>query len=407
MDRRTMWIAACLGCICLIGPCGIDMYLGALPAIGRDLGASGGSIQLSVTSYFLGFTLGQLFYGPVSDRTGRKPMVYLALALYAVSSAGCAFAANAQQLAAWRFAQGLGGSIGMVVSAAVIRDLYSGATAASLMSMVVMILGLSPILAPLAGSLILKAGHWRVIFGAMAGLGVAALALIHVKMPETRSRALRGLSHPGAALKQYRHFLVSRHFIPYAGTLALVQGGFFAYMAGSSFVLIKLHGLSPLMYSVLFSVNAIGLALGSFLSVKLMGRFGAHGTVKGATLAFAAGAVLLLALDRGGASGLGWLCSLLFFLVTAVGCIMPACNLLTMEAHEANSGAAAALMGALGFGAGAVASALIGAFRSDGALPMILIMAICGILATLVAHTTNPGPVLAEVLDPDTAEPAL
>ncbi|MBP1625674.1 MAG: permease [Holophagaceae bacterium] len=400
MDRKIAWMTLCLGCLCMLGPLGTDMNVGALPMIGKDLGASGSSMQLSVTSYFLGFTLGQLFYGPLSDRTGRKPMIYLALGIFVASSVGCCFSTSATQLIAWRFVQGLGGSIGMVMGAAIIRDLYTGVIAAKLMSVVVMIFGLAPIVAPLVGSLILKIARWQTIFAVLGILAVLVFALIHLKLPETRLSSLRAQSRPSAALKLYARFLISRNFIPYAGTQSLVQGGFFAYVAGSPFVLIKTYGLSPLMYSLLFGINAVGLAMGSHLIAHLSARFGAETVVKGATLFYAGAALLLALLEVSGLSGLWVLCILLFAIITALGGIMPACNTLTMEGHGADPGSAAALMGGLGFGVGALGSAMIGAFKGTGALPMLSIIAAFGVLAALVANLSFPGRSKREAEDP-------
>lgn len=388
MDKKTLPIAISLGAICALGPLGTDMYLGAMPQMSADLGAPAADVQMSVMSFFLGFTIGQLFYGPISDRTGRKPMIYLALGIYLIASIGCIFAATADQLLVWRFAQGIGGSIGMVISTAVVRDLYTGIMAAKLMSLVVLVLGIAPIIAPLIGSLILEFAEWRYIFALLAAFSVAAAALVYWRLPETRMQELRAGSKPTDALKHYAHLLVSRRFIPFAGTLALVQGGFFAYIAGSSFVMINIYGLSPLVYSIIFGVNAIGLGIGTQVAASQMKRFGPKTIVKAATLVYAAAALLLLALEMTGLSGLWQVCLLLFVIVSALGAIMPSCNLLSMEAHGANAGTAAALMGGLGFGAGALGSFLIGISEDGSAVPMVAVIAGFALLAAIVAHSS-------------------
>lgn len=390
MDRKTVLITVCLGCLSALGPLGTDMYLGALPQIAKELAANGGEAQFSVMGFFIGLSLGQLFYGPISDKTGRKPMIYLALIIFSLSSLGCVFSTNATQFLIWRFVQGVGGSIGMVISAAIIRDLYTGVMAAKLMSIVVLIFGLAPILAPLFGSFLLQVGGWKMIFSALATIGILSSVLVVFLLPETRIQELRHVSKPSATLKQYVKLLHSHKFIPFASTLALVQCGFFAYMAGSPFVLIEIYGLSPMMYSIVFSLNAVGLAIGSLASAKFIARFGAHTTVKVATLFFALTACLLTILQLSNLMGLGILCSLLFLLVTALGCIMPTCNLLTMESYGAISGTVAALMGGLGFGGGGIASALVGYFERAGALPMLLIITVSGVLATIIANFSFP-----------------
>ncbi|MBL0372333.1 multidrug effflux MFS transporter [Rhizobium sp. KVB221] len=388
MDRKTLLIGLALGALSALGPLATDMYLGALPSMASDLGGTDADMQLSVMTFFAGFTLGQLFYGPISDRTGRKPMVYVALSIFAIASLGCLFAATADQLLALRFLQGIGGSIGMVISTAVIRDLFTGHAATKLMSLVVLVLGISPILAPLVGSLILEVGTWRVIFAVLTGFAVLCAILVSALLPETRMQELRIHSKPADALKWYSRLLVSRSFIPYAGTLALVQGGFFAYIAGSSFVLINVYGLSPLVYSLVFGFNAVGLGIGTQIAARLSQRIGTRSIVKACTLVYAGAAVLLLAMQLGGAANLISVCTLLFVLVTALGGIMPSCNILTMESHGAIAGTAAALMGALGFGAGAASSFAIGLFDDGTALPMIAVIAGCAVASTLVAHLT-------------------
>lgn len=388
MDKKTLPIALCLGAICALGPLGTDMYLGAMPQMSADLAAPAASIQMSVMSFFMGFTIGQLFYGPISDRTGRKPMIYLALAIFLVASIGCTFATSADQLLVWRFAQGVGGSIGMVISTAVVRDLYTGVMAAKLMSLVVLVLGIAPIIAPLIGSLILEFAEWRYIFALLAAFSIVAAALVYRHLPETRMPELRVVSNPAHALKHYAHLVVSDRFIPFAGTLALAQGGFFAYIAGSSFVMINIYGLSPLVYSIIFGVNAIGLGIGTQVASGQMKRFGPKTIVKAATLVYASAAVLLLALEMTGLSGLWQVCLLLFVIVSALGAIMPSCNLLSMEAHGAIAGTAAALMGGLGFGAGALGSFLIGIFEDGSAIPMVAIIAGFAFLAVLLALTS-------------------
>jgi len=386
MDKKTLLIAITLGALSALGPLATDMYLGALPVMAGNLGATDAQIQLSVMTFFAGFTLGQLFYGPISDKTGRKPVVYVALVLFALGSVGCLFAATTNQLLAFRFLQGIGGSIGMVISTAVIRDLFTGLAATRLMSLVVMVLGIAPILAPLIGSLILEIGSWRIIFAILTAFSILCAILVSALLPETRMVELRKQSRPSLALKWYGHLLLSHSFIPYAGTLALVQGGFFAYIAGSSFVLINLYGLSPLAYALVFGLNAVGLGIGTQIAAKLAQKIGNRNVVKASTLVYATAAILLLALQLTGTANLIAICVVLFVLVTALGGIMPSCNILAMEAHGAISGTAAALMGALGFGAGALSSFAIGILSDGSALPLFAVIAACAIAAALVSQ---------------------
>ncbi len=388
MNKKTLSIAAALGALCALGPFATDMHVAAMPRMAGDLATTDATIQLSMMTYFVGFTLGQLFYGPASDRTGRKPMIYLALAVFIAGSTGCAVAADATQFLAFRFLQGIGGSIGMVIATATIRDLYTGHEAAKLMSLVMLVLGIAPVIAPLAGSLIIQTGHWRTIFIVLILLGFLVVFVVLSLMPETRMPELRANSRPVSALHWYGRLLFTRSFIPYAGALALAQGGFFAYIAGSSFVLINVYGMSPVEYALVFSLNAIGIGIGTQIGPRLARRIGIRGLVKASSAIYALAALLMLALELSGNGNPLSICTLLFVMVVALGAIMPSCNILAMEAHGAISGTAAALMGALGFGAGALGSFGIGLLADGTALPMLSIIAVCAIATTLTTHLT-------------------
>lgn len=388
MDKKTLSLAVALGAICAIGPFATDMHVAAMPSMVGDLATTSAGVQLSMMTYFGGFTIGQLFYGPASDKTGRKPMIYLALLIFVLASIGCIFTADATQLLVYRFLQGIGGSIGMVIATASIRDLHTGHAAAKLMSLVVLVLGIAPVIAPLVGSLVLQVANWRVIFAVLAALGVLCAIIVATMLPETRMRELRARSKPSAALHWYGRLLVSRSFIPYAGALALAQGGFFAYIAGSSFVLINVYGLSPIAYALIFSLNSIGIGIGTQIAPKLAHGLGIRGMVKASAALYALAAVLLLGMELAGLGNVVTVCVLLFIMVMALGGIMPSCNILAMESHGAISGTAAALMGALGFGAGALGSFGIGMLENGTALPMLAVVATCAVATALVAFLT-------------------
>lgn len=391
MQNKNTALAIALGAVCALGPFATDMYVGAMPRMAEDLATTDANIQLSMMTYFSGYTLGQLFYGPVSDKTGRKPMIYLAMAIFILASIGCVLSTGATELLVFRFLQGIGGSIGMVIATASIRDVHTGQAAARLMSMVVLVLGIAPVLAPLLGSLVLQIGDWRLIFALLGSLGVIVAVITVTMLPETRMAELRATSRPGDALHWYGRLLFTRSFIPYAGALALAQGGFFAYIAGSSFVLINVYGLSPLAYSVIFSLNAIGIGIGAQLAPRLAERIGVRGVVKLSATIYAAAGLILLGLQLAGIASLVTVCILLFIMVMSVGGIMPTCNILAMESHGAISGTAAALMGALGFGAGALASFAIGVLDDGTALPMIGVMAACAVATAAIAIVTFGG----------------
>lgn len=392
LEHSSARIAPILASLGALGPLAIDMYLPALPVIAADLHVDEGAIQLSLMAFFAGLMLGQLFYGPLSDRTGRKPMIYVGLALFVGASLGCAFASTADQLIAWRFAQGLGGSIGMVIGRAVVRDLYTGRTAVRLVALMMIVLGVAPIVAPLIGTVIISFLPWRALFVVLALFGVACGVLVCFALPETRAAELRTPVHPGTVLRHYRHLAFSRSYIAYVCAMAIAQAGFFAYLAGSSFVFISLYGLSPTVYSLIFALNALGLMAGAQLSPALMGRFRPQAIVRTALAAYTVAALALTGLELAGGAGLVVLSALLFVVITSISFVMPLCGVMALEAHGAISGTAAALMGALQFGAGTLASLAIGLAANGTALPMVATIAVSGTVACLVAFIAFPKP---------------
>jgi len=383
-------IAAVLGCLAALGPLAIDMYLPSLPQMAIDLNATEGSIQYSLMTFFAGLTFGQLFYGPLSDRYGRKRLIYVGLAMFTFASIGCAMVNSLEQLLVFRLIQGLGGSIGLVIAMAVTRDIYAGHAAARMMAMVLMVLGISPVLAPLAGSAILTVGDWRTMFGVLGAVGAVLLAFVAMSLPETRSAELRHNSHPKDALKRYMGLLTSRQFMPFVLASSTAQGALFAYISGSASVFITMHGLSPTMYSLVFAANAVGLVLANQSSPSLVRRFGAHFVSRMATGCCAVCGVLLMLLEITHASSLLTHCVLLFAVVSSVGLIMPTLGLRAMEAQGEFAGTAAALMGSIQFIAASTTSGIVGSLADGTATPLMCTIAVCGVSAFLLATLAFP-----------------
>lgn len=377
-----------LGAITALAPLATDMYLPAMPDIARALHAGDGAVSYSTMTFFAGFTIGQLFYGPISDRVGRKPVVYFALGLFILGSLGTMLSQSVETMLIWRFIQGLGGSVGMVTSMAMVRDLYTGELAAKLLAIIMMITGLAPIVAPMLGSVIMLVAGWRIMFAFFAVFGLASLAYMRFILPETRMYELRRHSRPGHAIVHYARLLTSKHFIPFAGTLALAQGGFFAYVGGSSAVFINLKGLSPQMFSIAFGANAIGMAIGAQGGARLIGAFGARTVARIAATAYALSLIALLVIELTIGADLWLVMILLFIAMAAMGAILTNCNMLAMEAHGQIAGVAAALAGALGFGLGAVGSGLVSALADGTSIPLFAVMAGFATLSALVALTS-------------------
>ena len=263
--------AIVLGLLSTVGPIAIDMYLPALPAMTTDLAATSAGTQLSLMAYFVAVAAFQPLYGPVSDMIGRRRPLFFGLLLYVAAGVGAAFAPSIDVLVALRFVQGVGGCACMVIPRAVVRDLYTGVTAARLVALILLVFGVGPILAPFFGSLIAEALGWRAIFAVMSVIGVAALILLTVALPETRTADKRLSSNVKTAMAGYAELVRDPHFLGVSLVGGCALSGFFAFIAGSSFVYIGHYGVSPTTSSMLFSVNAIGF----FSVAQLNGRLGA------------------------------------------------------------------------------------------------------------------------------------
>ena len=388
-------MALVLGLLSAIGPFAIDMYLPALPDIGRSLGAEVGAVQLTLTAFFLSIGLGQLLYGPVSDMVGRKPPLYAGLALFTLASVGCALATDIHTLVALRFLQGLGAAAGMAIPRAIVRDLHTGAEAARLMSLLMLVFSVSPILAPLAGSGVIALTGWRGVFWVVALAAVAGMLLVQGALAETRSEAERVDSSLGSALRAYGVLLRDRHYLGLVLIGAFAMAGFFVYLAGSPFVLINHYGLSPTQYSLAFGLNAAAFIGSAQLTGSLGRRFGLVPLAKWAVTACGLVMATLLAYYLAGGDRLLVLVSLYFVASAFMGLVIPTVSVLALEAHGAIAGTASALMGTLQMLCGAAAMGIVGLFANGRPLPMVAGMASGALTALALTWITLRGPVHA------------
>ena len=384
-------LALILGLLSAIGPFAIDMYLPALPDIGRSLHASVGAVQWSLTTFFLSLGFGQLLYGPVSDMVGRKLPLYGGMALFLVASVGCALAGSIETLLAWRLLQGLGAAAGMAIPRAVVRDLYTGSDAARLMSLLMLVFSVSPILAPLAGSGVIAVAGWRGVFWAVALAAVVGLVLVATKLQETRPAAQRVESSLRSALRGYGVLLRDRHYLGLVLIGGCAMGGFFVYLSSSPFVLIGHYGLTPLQYSLAFSVNSVAFIGAAQFNGMLGERYGLVRLVKGAVSAACGVMLLLLGYYLAGGDRLAVLIVLYFIASAFMGMVIPTTSVLALEEHGAIAGTASALLGTLQMLSGAVAMGVMGFFGSGKPLPMVAGMAAGSLLGLLFTWLTLGG----------------
>lgn len=386
------WIVL-MGALTAVGPLSIDLYLPAFPVIAGDLAATG-QVELTLASFFVGLALGQLFYGPVSDRFGRKPPLYFGLILYVLASLGAAGSQQIDTLIAWRFVQGLGGCAGMVIARAVVRDRCAPTEAAQAFSLLILVMGLAPILAPLAGSLLLALVGWRSLFLALAGFGGLCLFLVWQRLGESIGQRLPRLELR-RVLGAYTGLLRDRHFRDHVLASGLAFSGMFAYIAGSPFLLMQLHGLDGRDYGWIFGANALGLITASQVNARLLRhrRLDMH-TLLGRGLAAAGLAgVALLGLALAGQLTLPLLLPLLFLYVASLGFVSPNASASALAGHGHQAGTASALMGAIQFLLGTLAGAAMSLWHDGSALPLAAALAACGGGGWLLHGRLRPIPV--------------
>ena len=368
--RRYAQLVLVLGALIALGPLTIDMYLPAFPRIGDELGASDSAVQLTLTGMLLGLAVGQLVIGPLSDAFGRRRPLVIGLCAHAAASLLCAIAPTVGVLAAVRVVQGLAGAALSVVAMAIVRDLFAGVAVARIMSRLMLVIGLAPILAPSIGGLVLGFTSWRGIFVVLAGAALLLVVVAALGIRETLPPERRRPATVRATLGAYRVLLGDKVFVALAFVGGSMLAAMFAYVSGASFVLQDGFGLDARTFGLVFGLNAAGLTLTSQLNPVLLRHFSVRnvltGAVVGATLASAA----LLAIGLTGFGGLVGVLVPLALVVSLAGLAIPNTPALALTRHGEAAGTAAAVLGCVQFGVGAVVAPLVGAFGTTSAAPM-------------------------------------
>ena len=383
---RTAYIrlTIILGTLTAFGPLSIDMYLPGLPTIARTFGVSTAAAQQTLPIFFVGLALGQLFYGPIADRLGRRRPLLFGCALYAVASIGCALAVSLDALMALRFAQALGGCAGMVIARSVVRDLFDQQESARMYSFLMLVMGLAPILAPLVGGQLLVHFGWRAIFVTLSAFGLACVGMVFFGLRESLPVERRTRAGLGTALRTYAALLGEGRYMGYALAGGFASAAMFAYIAGSPFVFIELNGVPPERYGLLFGINAIGLILASQLNRWLLTRYQGGQILTVALAITASSGLLLAAITATGLGGFPAMLVVLFCCIASTGLVGPNATAAAMAPYARQAGSASALLGAVQFGIGAAAGALVGVLYNGTALPMAGIIALCGVSAFLI-----------------------
>ncbi|WP_439890563.1 multidrug effflux MFS transporter [Ralstonia sp. 25C] len=369
-----------LGALTAIGPLSVNMYLPSLPTIARDLNTSSAAAGLTLTVFLISLAIGQLIYGPASDRFGRKPPLYIGLGLYVAASIGCAFAKDATMLTVLRGLQGFGACAGMVIARAAVRDRMDPAGAAQAYSTLMLVMGVAPILAPMIGGAVLQVASWRVIFALLTAFGVVSLVAVHYLMRESLAPENARRLAVGHVLQDYWALLRDRHYAAYMWCGAVFLSGMFAYITVSSFVLIDGYGLSPGHYAWVFGSNAAGMIAASRVNVRLVRKYSPARVLRRALWIPVVTSVLATAAAMAGWMPLPLVLAALFCYVASIGCISPNTGALAMAGQGARAGTGSALMGAMQFGLGMVTGTVVAAIGQTAA-PLLGMMAVCSILA--------------------------
>lgn len=392
--RSRLSLAVMLGALAAFGPLSVDMYLPSFPTLARELETSVSSVQITLSTCIVGFAAGPFLWGPLADRYGRRGPLAAGLLLFTAASVACAFAPSIGVLAVLRLLQGIGGCAGPVIGRAIVRDLFAGVEAARFFSLLMLVFGVAPVLAPLVGGVLLELG-WEAIFVALAGLGLACLAGM-LFLPETLPSGARRREGMGPAVAAYGELARHRAFVVYALVNALASAGMLAYISSSPAVVIDQYGVSPQLFGFVFGANSLGLVAVSQLVGRLSERIGLIALLRLAVSVQTGAALVLLVFGVTGVGGLWALLAPMFLVVSSLGAIMPTAAALGMTPFPDKAGAASALFGTAQGILGGAAAALVGATGLAPAASMGVVVASgCGLAALLLygaAPRLGPGP---------------
>ncbi|KAA0890546.1 Bcr/CflA family efflux MFS transporter [Oryzomonas rubra] len=373
-----------------------DLYLPAMPMMSHSLHANEGLVDLTISAYLIGFSLGQLLWGPISDRYGRRSSVAIGLVLFVIGSAGCALSGSALAMIGWRVVQALGACASVALSRAMVRDLYEGARAAQMLSILITVMGIAPLVGPLVGGQIVALVGWRAIFWTLVGIGIATLAALFT-IPETLPVTRRNEESLGRAMARYGQLLRDRRLLGYAGTGGFFYAGMFAYIAGTPFAYITYYHVPEQLYGLLFGLGIIGIMASNLLNSYLVSRFGYDRMLLAGTIIAAFSAIMVALLARTGWGGLWGLVVPLLVFVSATGFIVANSITGALNNFPERAGAVSALIGAIQYGSGIIGSGLVGIFANGTPWPMGWVIALCGVGSLLSMWLLFPVPGLSGV----------
>ena len=361
-----------------------DLFLPAIPTIATALRAAPGTIELTISSYLVGFSLGQLVWGPIGDRYGRRGPIAAGLVLFIVGSACCALSGSGAALIGWRVVQALGACASVVLARAMVRDLHAGPRAAQMMSTLMAIMALAPLLGPLVGGGILAAAGWRAIFATLVAVGLLTMAALFT-LDETLPRAHRSKEPMQRAFAEYSRLLRDRRLLAYSGAGGCFFFATFGYIAASPFAYITVYHVPPQLYGLLFGAGIVGIMVTSSLNARLVMSVGSDRLLLGGARIAATAAVILSVASRTGWGGLAGLAVPMFAFVAVTGLVAANAIAGALAGYPKQAGALSALFGAMQYGGGILGSALVGIMADGTAWPMGLTVGVGGVGTLLCA----------------------
>jgi DHA1 family bicyclomycin/chloramphenicol resistance-like MFS transporter len=373
-----------LGALITISPFSIDMYLPAFSKIASDFGSTTAKVSLSLASYFVGMAIGQILYGPLLDRYGRKRPLYYGLALYIISSIGCAFSNSVEMLVTLRFFQALGASVAWVSSMAMVRDFFPVEESAKIFSTLILILGVSPLLAPLAGSFVVDTLGWEWVFLVLCIIVILITIATYIYLPQRYKPDPNVSLKPGPIIKTFIEILKNRQFLTYTLAGAFAFAIMFIYLAGSPAIFMERFGISPRAYSGIFALLAVGFIGSNQVNILLLKKYKSEQIFRVAlfTLVFINLIFLIGALNN--FYGMVATIIIFFFSLSCLGFIYPNSSALALAPFTRNLGSASALIGSMQIGTAGLISAGVGMFKQVDIIPVAIMMITVSFIALLI-----------------------
>jgi DHA1 family bicyclomycin/chloramphenicol resistance-like MFS transporter len=383
-QNKKVSLILILGLLTAIGPFSIDMYLPAFPDIAKGLHTTVAQVTLSLSSFFIGIAAGQLLYGPLLERFGRKKPLYIGLCIYLLASVGCALAASVNALIILRLLQALGGCVGMVAARAMVRDLFEVKENAKIFSTLMLVVAVSPIIAPTLGGYVTAVLGWRFVFAMLIIVDLIILAGIYFLLPESKKPDPNFSLRPGPILKNFSGVITHPQFYTYALTAAISAAGLYAYIGGSPHVFMEIFHVSEKQYGWIFALIATGLIGASQLNSVLLKNYTSEQLIKVALTCQSIIGISMAVITFFGWNDVFITIFLIFIFLCTQGFVFPNASALSLASFGHNAGSASALMGTIQMSIGAGTSALVSIFQNHTALPMITVMACCAVAALTV-----------------------